>query len=170
MRTHHLSSTAVHDVCCVVLCWCHRKGSLVGDVTHRIGAFLRDSVFVPKPGFTEPTESPANQRSPGISLFGYVRNKVSKQKRRFKQSGFDLDLTYITPRIIAFGFPAEGTEAMYRNTMTDVQRFFRTRHDGQHRIYNLCTERYVIALSHLFAVLSCEVTQCICNLCRSQVV
>lgn len=70
-----------------------------------------------------------------------LRGKVSKKKRRFKLGEFDLDLTYITPRMIAMGFPSEGAEGIYRNPVEDVQRFFETRHYGRYRIYNLCSEK-----------------------------
>lgn len=42
-----------------------------------------------------------------------VRSIVSKKKKRFisADEGFDLDLSYITPRIIAMGFPSSGVEA-----------------------------------------------------------
>ena len=129
----------------------------------------------------------------GGALAG-VRGLVSKKKRRFTESGFDLDLTcvcvsrrwlwmgararryaarscsmracaqghrpsartpspahplapqqrlrrYITPNVIAMGFPSSGREGLYRNPLPEVQRFFETRHSGRYRIYNLCSER-----------------------------
>ena len=49
-----------------------------------------------------------------------IRGAVSKNKLRFKEGKYDLDLTYITKNIIAMGFPSQGTEAAYRNPMTEA--------------------------------------------------
>ena len=49
---------------------------------------------------------------------------VSLNKTRFQRD----DLTYITPRIIAMGFPSVGLEERYRNNLEQVQRFLGTYH------------------------------------------
>lgn len=70
-----------------------------------------------------------------------LREAVSKEKRRYQQFGFDLDLSYITPRIIAMGFPSEKFEAAYRNPLSDVTQFFETFHKGHYKVYNFCREK-----------------------------
>lgn len=39
------------------------------------------------------------------------------------------------------GYPANDYEAIYRNSMADVQKFFNERHKNHYRIINLCSER-----------------------------
>jgi phosphatidylinositol-3,4,5-trisphosphate 3-phosphatase/dual-specificity protein phosphatase PTEN len=69
-----------------------------------------------------------------------VRQLVSKSKNRFCFDGFDLDLTYITPKIIAMGKPSTSIEGIYRNSVEEVQQFFNTRHKNHYKVYNLCQE------------------------------
>jgi len=69
------------------------------------------------------------------------RQMVSLKKKRFQEGGFDLDLAYITDRIIAFGFPAEGRESVFRNPMAECQRFFDMYHKDHYYVYNLCIEK-----------------------------
>ena len=78
-----------------------------------------------------------------------IRALVSKKKIRYRLNGFDLDLTYITPRIIAMGFPSDDMEQVYRNPYSDVYRLLQTQHSSKYNVYNLCSERdYDSALFH----------------------
>ena len=70
-----------------------------------------------------------------------VKSLVSKKKHRFCYDGYDLDLTYITTRIIAMGMPSSNIEGLYRNPMEEVQKFLNTRHTEHYKVYNLCEER-----------------------------
>jgi len=76
-----------------------------------------------------------------IGLLKGARRLVGGNKRRFIGGGFDLDLTYIEPQLIAMGLPSIKYEGLYRNPLKEVQRFFNTRHARKYRIYNLCEER-----------------------------
>ena len=50
----------------------------------------------------------------------YIRTIVSGKKKRYIDEKYNLDLSYITSRIIAMAFPASGMAAVYRNSIGDV--------------------------------------------------
>lgn len=71
----------------------------------------------------------------------WLRTLVSKDKVRMVDGDFDLDLAYVTARIVAMGFPAISAESLYRNPRDQVVRFLSERHGPEHvAVYNLCDE------------------------------
>ena len=77
---------------------------------------------------------------PCNSIFHICRKNVSGNKKRFIESDFDLDLTYITPKVIVHGFPATGLEHIYRNPRLEVLRFLDHYHKNKFMMYNFCCE------------------------------
>ena len=71
----------------------------------------------------------------------FFKRLVSKNKIRFQNREFDLDLSYITERVIAMGFPSYTCEKFYRNDINDIRNYFNTYHKGNVKIYNLCLEK-----------------------------
>lgn len=56
----------------------------------------------------------------------FIKKLVSGKKLRHKEGNIDLDLSYITPRIIAMSYPASAViQKLYRNTASEVERFLR---------------------------------------------
>ena len=70
-----------------------------------------------------------------------LKKLVSKKKRRYKADGYNLDLSYVTDRVIAMGFPSESVESIYRNALDDVRNFLEEKHKDHFKIYNLCAVR-----------------------------
>jgi len=63
-----------------------------------------------------------------------LKRLVSKKKRRIENEHFDLDLSYITKRVIAMGYPSVGLEAIYRNSATDIAGYFSMYHKNQVKV------------------------------------
>ena len=95
--------------------------------------------------FREPFKIPKNAYNAS-----FLKHLVSKKKRRYQDSEFDLDMAYITDRVIAMGYPSVGLEAIYRNDVNDVIAFFEKKHKGNVKIYNLCLEKDRIYEKKLF--------------------
>ena len=64
-----------------------------------------------------------------------ARQLTGENKKRFVdlENGFDLDLVYLSPQLIVMSVPAVGATALYRNPLSQVARFFETRHAKQER-------------------------------------
>ncbi len=58
----------------------------------------------------------------------FLREIVAGPKNRYKLHGYNLDLTYITKRIVAMAFPASGFEKLYRNSINTVAELFEELH------------------------------------------
>jgi len=54
----------------------------------------------------------------------------------------ELDVSYITSRLIAMSYPAEGVESAIKNHIDDVREFLETNHPGSYAVYNLSNRSY----------------------------
>jgi len=73
----------------------------------------------------------------GTSAQKEARKLVSGSKYRHQVDELDLDLTYILPNLIAMGFPAVGTESIYRNSANDVLTLLNRYHFNHWKIFNV---------------------------------
>ncbi len=103
-------------------------GATLGTISPNINAFVQGTVTI---------------AASSMPPMRFARSLVSGSKHRFKDDkGFDLDLTYILPRVVALGLPSSGMlEPLYRNPLSEVRRFFDTYHPKRYTLVNLCDER-----------------------------
>uniref|UniRef100_A0A672TSD6 Tensin 3 n=1 Tax=Strigops habroptila TaxID=2489341 RepID=A0A672TSD6_STRHB len=61
------------------------------------------------------------------------------------EEGYELDLTYITERIISVSFPASCSEETYLHNLQDVTRMLKSKHGDNYLVLNLSEKRYDLA-------------------------
>ncbi len=71
-----------------------------------------------------------------------LKHAVSQNRCRFVDTEYDLDLTYITNRIIAMGLPSDGVRALYRNNATHIASFLKQYHNNHFMVFNLSQLHY----------------------------
>eukprot|EP01126_Amoeba_proteus_P013777 TRINITY_DN15908_c0_g1_i1.p1 TRINITY_DN15908_c0_g1~~TRINITY_DN15908_c0_g1_i1.p1 ORF type:complete len:386 (+),score=77.67 TRINITY_DN15908_c0_g1_i1:84-1160(+) len=76
-----------------------------------------------------------------------VKYKHTGDRFRYQQMGLDLDLAYITPRIIAMGYPATGAMSMVQNSAVDVEMFFKKNHNNNWLIINCSNHPYMLDIA-----------------------
>ena len=93
------------------------------------------------------------QQGPGLfsslkggagSLFKNLKDTSSKVMQTVQQSmtRSELDLTYVTSRLVVTSFPAEGIESAYRHHIDDVRVALETRHGTNYSVYNVSGRSY----------------------------
>ncbi|KAI8831819.1 protein-tyrosine phosphatase-like protein [Chytriomyces cf. hyalinus JEL632] len=67
---------------------------------------------------------------------------LGKRRRKYAQLGTDLDLAYLTPTLIAMGFPCPSLpKTLYRNSINQALKFPDSKHGPDHYfVFNLCSE------------------------------
>ena len=76
-------------------------------------------------------------------MFSLVRKVVAGPKITTLHEGQELDLTYITERVIAMAFPASDLlEKAYRNNIKDVSGYLQQHHHDNYLVINVSSRDY----------------------------
>lgn len=101
------------------------------------------------------------------------RKLVSKDKLRYQDDQFDLDLTFITDRIVAMGLPGENIGSLWRNDIDDVSKFFRIKFNEHFQIINLSGVHYDYSkfdhrvVDFAFADHNCPPLEMLCSIVKT---
>jgi hypothetical protein len=68
-------------------------------------------------------------------MFKFLKYSVSQGRNRYVDEKYDLDLSYITPRVVAMGLPSSGMSSFWRNDIDEVSSFLHEKHAGDYMIW-----------------------------------
>eukprot|EP00794_Sanderia_malayensis_P017358 gene17358-19092_t len=103
--------------------------------------------FSPKSSLNKTQQPVVTTKTPlsKNNVMSQIRYQISRGKVRHVDDALDLDLTYITDRIIAMSFPASGLDAAYRNSSIDIAIMLQEKHGNNYRVFNVSERRYDIS-------------------------
>ncbi|XP_063778765.1 tensin-3 isoform X2 [Pseudophryne corroboree] len=64
---------------------------------------------------------------------------------RIMEEGYELDLTFITERIISVSFPSSCSDEIYLHNLHDVTRMLKSKHGDNYLVLNLSEKRYELS-------------------------
>ncbi|RUS92097.1 hypothetical protein EGW08_000121 [Elysia chlorotica] len=78
------------------------------------------------------------------SMFKNLKDASSKVMETVSNSmaRTDLDISYITSRLIVMSYPAEGMESAFKNSIDEVRGYLEAKHRGSYAVYNLSQRSY----------------------------
>ncbi|XP_062509275.1 cyclin-G-associated kinase-like isoform X2 [Corticium candelabrum] len=126
----------------------------VEDVAERIGVDLFQPSDEPLISPVPESSVPSTEFSTSQSLFGKMRSHAGNLLKGIKDTsakvvqsvaGYykgELDISYITSRIIVMSYPHEGFGAAMNNYIDDVREFLDSKHAGAYVVYNLAEKTY----------------------------
>ncbi|XP_053916566.1 tensin-3 isoform X2 [Cuculus canorus] len=79
------------------------------------------------------------------SSFSSDKGSRSAEFDHVMEEGYELDLTYITERIISVSFPASCSEETYLHNLQDVTQMLKSKHGDNYLVLNLSEKRYDLA-------------------------
>ncbi|XP_064409352.1 tensin-3 isoform X2 [Latimeria chalumnae] len=80
-----------------------------------------------------------------ISSISFDKLSQSVDFDHIMEEGYELDLTYITERIIAVSFPTSCSEETYLHNLQDVTRMLKSKHGDNYLVFNLSEKRYELS-------------------------
>ncbi|KAH9489463.1 hypothetical protein Btru_046281 [Bulinus truncatus] len=116
-----------------------------------------------KPGYSHPSSVSGGESNFGVgsaagSLFNSLKGGAGSMLRNIKDASSkvmetvsntinktDMDISYITSRIIVMSYPAEGVESAFKNSIDEVRGYLESRHRGCYAVYNLSQRSYRVA-------------------------
>ena len=79
----------------------------------------------------------------------FFRNLMPSNSNRLKEDNYNIDFSYITPRVTAMSYPSNNAiEQIYHNDINEISQYINSKHSKGRQVFTAAHEIY-----HLFYIL-----------------